>query len=245
MADDESLSPRGDARFGTTRWSMVIRAGDVNSADAGAALEELCKSYWYPLYAFVRKTGKSEDEAKDLTQEFFCRLLDKQRLNAADPARGKFRSFLLSSIKNMMLDEWKKGQAQKRGGGMTVLSIDEEDPEGRYRLEPKDETTPESLFEKRWAQTLVNKTIARLQAECEEQGKPFEELKVYLLEPKGTVPFAETAAKLGTTETALKTSVHRLRRNYAAIFREEVAQTVDDPEEVDMEIQHLLTALGS
>ncbi len=240
----DTYAPKGDARFATTHWTMVLEAKDRESADASKALEELCAAYWYPLYAFARKSGIDADEAKDLTQQFFQQLLEKQFLDSVHPSKGKFRSFLLVTFKNLIKSEWRRAHAQKRGGGQQILSIDEQDPEGRYRCEPEDDTTPDQLYERHWAQTLVARAIARLKEEWESQGKPFEKLKVYLLGQKGTIPFAEMATDLGTTENALKATVHRMRRRYGEIFRSEVALTVEDPTEVDAELRHLLGALG-
>lgn len=240
----DSLGPKGDARFATTHWSMVLEARDGQNADADAALEALCSAYWYPLYAYGRRSGIAPDEAKDLTQQFFQQLLEKQFLDSVHPSKGKFRSFLLATFKNLVKTEWRRANAQKRGGGQVILSIDEQDPEGRYKCEPQDDTTPDQLYERQWAQTLVERSIGRLKDEWESQGKPFEKLKVYLLGQKGDSPFAEMASELGTTENALKASVHRMRRRYGEIFRSEVALTVNDPNEVDEELQHLLGALS-
>ena len=240
----DSYAPRGDARFATTHWSMVLEAKDHHSPGADAALEALCRAYWYPLYAYARRSGISPDESKDLTQQFFQQLLEKQFLDSVDPSKGKFRSFLLVTFKNLIKSEWRRAHAQKRGGGQVILSIDEQDPEGRYTCEPQDDTTPDQLYERQWAQTLVGRAIGRLKTEWENQGKPFDKLKVYLLGQKGTVAFADMAVGLGTTENALKASLHRMRRRYGEIFRAEVALTVNDPSEVDEEVRYLLGALG-
>ena len=245
MADPgDSYAPRGDARFATTHWSMVLEARGQDR-DADRALEDLCQAYWYPLYAFARRSGVAAEESKDMTQQFFQQLLEKEFLELVHPSKGKFRSFLLASFKNLIRSEWRRSQAQKRGGGQVVLSIDEQDSEGRYKCEPGDDETPDQLYEKRWAQTLVRRAIKRLKEEWEAQDKPFEKLKVYLLGQKGTVPFADMALDLGTTEVALKAAVHRMRKRYGEIFRSEVALTVSDPSEVDDEVRYLLGALAS
>ena len=245
MADPgDTYAPHGDARFATTHWSLILEAKDGQSKAADQALEELCSAYWYPLYAYARRSGISPDEAKDLTQQFFQQLLEKQFLDSVHPSKGKFRSFLLATFKNLIKSEWRRANAQKRGGGQVILSIDEQDPEGRYKCEPADTVTADQLYEKQWAQTLVGRAINRLKEEWEAQGKPFEKLKVYLLGQKGSVAFADMASDLGTSENALKASVHRMRRRYGEIFRSEVALTVDDPSEVDDEVQHLIGALG-
>lgn len=240
----DSYAPRGDARFATTHWSLILEARDGQDKAADQALEELCRVYWYPLYAYGRRSGISADEAKDLTQQFFQQLLEKQFLDSVHPSKGKFRSFLLVTFKNLIKSEWRRANAQKRGGGQVVLSLDEQDPEGRYLREPVDTVTPDQLYEKQWAQTLVGRAINRLKEEWEAQGKPFDKLKVFLLSQKGTVAFADMASELGTSENALKASVHRMRRRYGEIFRSEVALTVNDPSEVDEEVQHLIGALG-
>ncbi|MGK0185037.1 MAG: RNA polymerase sigma factor (sigma-70 family) [Verrucomicrobiales bacterium] len=247
MSDDETIKTpdgsRGSARFSTTHWTLVMRARDQHSDGADQALESLCSTYWYPLYAFLRRAGNSPEDAQDLTQDFFQQLLGKGRLTAVDPAKGKFRSFLLASIKNLANTEWKRANAQKRGGGIQLVSIDA-DPETRYLREPSHSDTPEKLYEQRWAQTLVARALDRTKDECEAQGKPFEELKAFLVDARGAAPYAETASRLGVSEGALKSSIHRLRKRYGEIFREEVAATVSTPEEVDEELQWLLEALG-
>lgn len=237
--------PHGDARFSTTHWSLVLEAQGRNSKAADEALEDLCKAYWYPLYSYARRSGLSAEMAQDLTQDYFHLLLEKRILDTVHPSKGKFRSFLLASFKNVINSEFRRSGAQKRGGGQTVLSIDEQDPEGRYKREPQDDVTPEQLYEKRWAQTLIGRAIQALKEEWETQGKPFEKLKVYLIGEKGSVPFNEMAAELQTSETALKVTVHRMRKRYAELFKREVALTVADPAEVDEEMRHLLAALGS
>ncbi len=244
MADyGDSISPAG-AKFATTHWSLVLEAKEGSNQAADAALEELCRAYWYPLYAFARRSGISPEEAQDLTQQFFVQLLEKQFLDSVHPSKGKFRSFLLATFKNLITTEWRRANAQKRGGGHVILSIDEQDPEGRYRCEPEDTVTPDQLYERQWAQTLVGRAIQRLKTEWENQGKPFEKLKIYLLGAKGSVPFADMASDLGTSENALKATVHRMRKRYGEIFRAEVALTVSQPSEVDEEVRHLLNALG-
>ncbi|MCB1094474.1 MAG: sigma-70 family RNA polymerase sigma factor [Verrucomicrobiae bacterium] len=222
-----------------------MRARDERSDGADEALESLCNTYWYPLYAFLRRSGNSAEDAQDLTQDFFHQLLEKGRLDAVDPARGKFRSFLLASIKNLANTQWKWANAQKRGGGVHVLSIDAGDPETRYLREPAHFDTPEKLYEQRWAQTLVARALDRIKMECASQGKPFEDLKSFLMDSRGSgASYAQVAEKLGVSEGALKSSIHRLRRRYGEIFREEVAMTVSTPEEVDEELHWLLEALG-
>ena len=180
-----------------------------------------------------------------MTQEFVAHMLDNGLLEKVDRERGKFRTYLLRSMKNMLTNEWRKATRQKRGGGAVVFSLDDHDPESGYRAEPgAADLAPDVLFDRRWADTLVDRSMARLRREWEAAGKPFAELKTYLVDPRGERPFAEVADELGTTESALKTSVHRLRRRYGEVFREEVAHTVSEPSEVEGEIRYLLSVLG-
>jgi RNA polymerase sigma-70 factor (ECF subfamily) len=242
---DETLRVQKGTTFDTTQWSLVLRARDGSDASSEAALAGLCQRYWYPLYAFVRRSGKPPEEAKDLTQDFFCHLLEKGGLKNVDPSKGKFRSYLLASVRNLIRDDWKKQKAQKRGGDVQTFSLDDDEAEGRYQREPQDNATPEVLFEKQWAKELIRRTIETLKEECVTEGKPFEELKVYLVERKGAIPFSVMAEKLGVSESALRTSVHRLRKRYGEIFRNEVAQTVTSPDEIEEEVGYVLSALGS
>jgi RNA polymerase sigma factor (sigma-70 family) len=240
--------PSPQAHFVTTRWSVVLRAGQAGTPEAGAALDKLCGAYWFPLYAFARREGCGPEEAQDLTQEFFCRLLARNSLQSADPARGRFRSFLLTAFKNLMANEWKRAHRQKRGGGAEAFSLDQMDAEERYCVEPVDNLTPEKVFERRWAEALLARVLARLEAECDgsgpERARRFEVLKVFLLEDKGTLPLAAAAERLGLSLVATKGLVHRLRQRYRDLFREEIAHTVAAPEEVEDEIRHLFRALA-
>ena len=242
------LAGTGARRFETTHWSVVQRAGDSQCPESPAALEKLCRAYWYPLYSFVRATGHAPEEARDLTQEFFARLLEKKWLAEADPQRGRFRSFLLASCKNLLTNEWKRAHRLKRGGGQ-VFSLEELDPEERYRLEPRDDATPEKIFERRWAAELLARVVERLRAECDGEGvdraRRFEVLKIFLLEDKGALSVAGAAAQLGLSVVATKGVVHRLRQRYRDIFREEIAHTVSRPEDVEDEIHHLFKALAA
>ena len=249
MRESEMPEPGSGAsarEFRTTHWSLVLAAGNSSSEHRAAALEQLCRTYWYPLYAFVRRQGCAPAEAQDLTQEFFSHLLARDVLAEVDPAKGRFRSFLLASLKNLMANEWKRGQRQKRGGGAALFSLDAVAAEERYQLEPADNTTPETIFERRWADALLDRVLSRLRDECDASGRMqrFETLKVFLLEEKGTTSLSEAAARLGLSVIAVKGVVHRLRQRYREIFREEVAQTVDQPQDVDEEIRHLLRALA-
>jgi RNA polymerase sigma factor (sigma-70 family) len=242
--------PRADLRaggrqFATTRWSQVIAAGADQTRDSQEALARLCEVYWYPLYAYVRRWGHDADQAQDLTQEFFARLLEKHYLRAADPARGRFRSFLLASLKHFLSNERDRVKAVKRGGRTTVLPLEFENAEGRYSREPPDNETPETIYERRWALTLLERTLARLREEFRESGKDatFARLEGYLTGEQETLPYAELGASLGMSEGAVKVAVHRLRRRFGALLREEIAETVSDPAEVDEEIRELFRAV--
>ena len=229
--------------FATTHWSVVLQAGDRASPDAAAALEQLCHAYWPPLYAFVRRQGHGPEEAADLTQEFFSRLLQGGALELADPGKGRFRSYLLAMLKRMLVSEWRHEHRQKRGGGAVVFSLDANAAEHGYQIEPPDPLTPETIFERRWAETVLDRVLERLEAEYRGHALGFENLQPYLVEDKGAAPFAQAAARLGVTEPSLKATVYRLRCRYGELFRQEVAQTVDRPEDVEEEIRHLLGAL--
>lgn len=236
----ESQGPR-IAGFPTTHWSVIVRAGDSQSAEATSAMERLCRTYWYPLYAFVRRKGYGHEDASDLTQGFFARLLDKRPLRSLDGSRGKFRTYLLAFMSNFLVNEWEKTQAQRRGGGEKALSLDEAAAEQRYELEPADYNTPETLFERRWAQTVVDVVVERLAAETDE--KRFEVLKGFLLEDKGTVSYDGAAAALRISVSAVTSAIHRMRGRFRVLLLEEVANTVEKPEDVQEELVHLLASL--
>ncbi len=205
-------------------------------------MERLCLSYWYPLYVFVRRKGNSHEDASDLTQAFFAKFLEKRYLKSVDASLGKFRTFLLTSMTHFLANEWDKTQAQRRGGGARVLSLDEAAADRRYQSEQVDHTTPETLFERRWAQTVMSVVLDRLAVETEE--KRFEILKGFLLEEKGAVSYDEAAAQLGLSVSAITSAIHRMRARFRALLFEEVANTVDKPEEVEQELRHLLGALS-
>ena len=239
----ERLPTRKD-RFATTHWSIVVSAGDSQSPEARLALATLCENYWFPLYAFVRRAGCSAEDAQDLTQEFFARLLAQRLLTRVDRQRGKFRSFLLAALKHFLADQWDHAHAQKRGGGQTVISFDSLDAETRYRLEPASDLTPEKMFEKQWALSLLEQVLSRLHAELVAEGKSalFEALKDTLTGVRSTT-YAAVGAELGMAEGAVKVAAHRMRRRYRALLREEIAQTVTSPDEIADEIRYLLSCL--
>ena len=232
----------GGAQFPSTLWTMVRSARDERS---GQALEALCRAYWYPLYAYAQRQGHRPEDAQDLTQEFFSRLLEDQSLASVHESKGRFRSFLLASFKHLMANEWKRAQRQKRGGGQHHFSLEAELAEGYYQPELADTLDPEKLYERRWAETLLQRVLDRLQDEWEHKGvtRHFEDLKSFLIDKKGSTPFAELAARLGVSEASLKWAVHKLRQRYRELVREEIAQTVSSAEEVDDEIRHLFSVL--
>jgi len=229
--------------FATTHWSVVVRAGDSQSPEAGFAMERLCRTYWYPLYVFVRRKGHSHEDACDLTQSFFARLLEKGCLLAADASRGKFRTFLLGSMTNFLRNEWDRTQAQRRGGGRAILSLDEAEAEARYQIETADQETPERIFERRWVQTVLGLVLDRLAQESEEQR--FEVLKEYLLEDKGALSYDEAADRLGMSVAAVTSAIHRMRGRFQVLLYEEIASTVASPDDVESEIRQMLAALSS
>jgi RNA polymerase sigma-70 factor (ECF subfamily) len=241
MAGDPSA-----ARFPTTCWSRVAAAGGRAAPGAREALAGLCAAYWYPIYAFIRRRGNDPDRALDLTQDYFARLLERGTVAAADPARGRFRSFLLADCTRFLADRREHDGAAKRGGGVAPLSIDARDAEGRYTREPAHGRTPERLFERSWALALLDAVLARLRAEYEGSGRgaAFEILKVTLTEAPGSVPHAELARRLGSTAGAAQVAVHRLRRRYRDLVREAIAATVADEADVEGEIRDLFAALA-
>jgi RNA polymerase sigma-70 factor (ECF subfamily) len=248
MGDEHEGPPEGRPgarRFVTTRWSQVLAAGQAPTQDSREALSRLCELYWYPLYAYVRRWGYDADQAQDLTQEFFARLLEKHYLRAADPSRGRFRSFLLASLKHFLSNERDRAGAAKRGGRTTVLPLELENAEGRYSREPPDLETPETIYERRWALTLLARTLTRLRHEFGAAGKQalFARLEGYLTGDQETLPYADLGVELGMSEGAIKVTVHRLRRRFGALLREEISETVSDPGEVDDEIRELFHAL--
>jgi RNA polymerase sigma-70 factor (ECF subfamily) len=241
---NDSIAP-GAREFHTTRWSLVLAAQRGSEKTEGRrALATLCRDYWYPLYAFARRQGHTPHDAQDLTQAFFASLIERQA-NTADPAKGRFRSYLLGALKHYMTNEWHRANAQKRGGGQTLVEWDALDAEARYALEPAGQTgaDAEALYDRRWAMELLDKAMAKLRAEFAAKGDAdtFEVLKGCL--GGGEVPRAECAAKLGLSEGALKVAVHRLRGRYREILRAEIAETVDAPEEVNEEMRHLVAVL--
>jgi RNA polymerase sigma factor (sigma-70 family) len=249
MPDDPSdMRPAaGKRHFATTQWSVVLAAGRRSSPDSSEALAALCQTYWYPLYAYVRRRVGNVHEAQDLTQAFFAKVLEKNYLAVAQPERGKFRAFLLTSFKNFLANEWDKARTLKRGGGKAPIPLDFESGESRFSFEPIDDLTPERLYDKQWALTLLKQVLGRLREEFMRAGKEqqFLHLKVFITGEASLGAYAEAARELGMTEGAAKVAAHRLRRRYRELLRAEIAQTVAEPSEVDDEIRSLFATLGS
>jgi len=239
-------TPSGAGRFATTHWSIILAASDSASTQHEPALDKLCQTYWFPLYAYLRRRGYDSHQAEDYTQGFFAGILERKGLQKADPKYGKFRSFLLASLKNFLADEWDRDHAQKRGGDKKVLSLDFDAAASRYDQEPEHLMSPEKLFERSWALTVLIRAIDRLKAESavSDTQQLFDCLKIYLTAEKGTVPYKNVAAKLNMTDGAVKVAVHRLRRRYRELVRDEIAQTVTTEAQVDEEIRDLFAALS-
>lgn len=235
----------GPRWFATTHWSVVLNAAEHSSPQAESALDNLCRSYWYPLYAYVRRRGYGPDDAAELTQEFFAQLLAKKLLHGVDPTKGRFRSWLLGVMKHFLAHEWVRARAQKRGGGQPLFSLDEIEAEQRYHLEPIDQSTPENSFDRQWAYTVLERAAANLRSEYESSGKLalHNVLKGHLSPEDAAQSYEATAARLGLTVGAVKSAIHRLRQRYHQLIREEIAQTVTTSSEVDEEIRYLLEVI--
>src|SRR5215470_983853 len=233
----------GPFQFPTTRWTLVVAAGDPHRKEARSALVSLCESYWYPLYAYLRRRGYPADRAQDLTQEFFVRVLEGRYLDRVDPEKGRFRCFLLTSLKFFVADEEDRQRAGKRGGGQLV-PLEFSSGEERYQREPAHDETPERIFERRWALAVLDRVVERLRDEFVQHGRPehFERLKVFLL-GQSDAPYAALAREMNTSEGALKVAIHRLRKRYRELFRQEIADTVADAAEVESELRFLATVL--
>jgi len=243
--DAASTAPREDI-FVTTRWTVVLAAGRKSSPHSDRALAELCQQYWYPLYAYVRRRVNSREDAEDLTQGFFARFLEKNYLEGLAAERGKFRAFLLAALKHFLANEWDKAGRQKRGGGVQHLSLDWQQADDRFHFEPPDQATPDRLFDREWALALLERVIERLQAECAAEGRAelFAHSRGYLMVGEAAITYAEAAAKLGMDEGAVRVAVHRLRKRYRELLREEIGQTVNDPAQVAEELKSLQLALA-
>jgi len=243
MAHNSEPNAYASGQFPSTHWSLVIRAGSPGLPQARAALAELCAAYWYPIYALIRRKGNGHDQALDLTQEYFSRLLEKGVIAAANPGKGRFRAFLRTDCQHFLIDQFRRMTAQ--GGGTPTVSIDACGAEDRYRFEPADTLTPDRLFDRAWALTLLEKVLDLLAAEYAAKGHSelFDHLKIVLTQGKGAVSTATLAARLGKTEEAVLMAVHRLRKRYREILQEQIAATLDDPSEMEDEIRSLFEAI--
>src|SRR5215472_12368230 len=233
----------GPARgFHTTHWSVVLAAGEEGSEQAAAALARLCQTYWFPVYAFIRKRGHSPEQAQDLTQDFFAGFLEKNYVAKAARERGRFRVFMMSSVQNFLYNQHDRAQAQKRGGGLALLSLDYQDAEQRYQVEPVEESDPATIFEQQWAASLLETILNRMREEFSAEGRAglFDDLQAHLWADADSIPYSLLAQKSGLTESNLKTIAHRLKQRCRALLREEIAHTVAKPGDVDDELRHLM-----
>lgn len=235
-----------DARFATTQWSQVLAAKDPTDTESRKALAALCEAYWYPLYAYLRRQGHDPDESRDLTQAYFAYLLEKRILKDVDPSAGRFRSFLLASLKHYVANERRRRSAERRGGGTRTISLDAEEAETRYGLEAAEQLTPDQVYENRWALTVLKRATERLEAEWGEGGrrKQLERLKPHLTGQEPRSPFRDVAEELEMSEVAVRGAMYRLRRRFGQLIRAEIAETVARPDEVDDEVRHLLGVVG-
>ncbi len=244
MNTDSRQSPAPGV-FATTHWSVVVQAGEVESPQTSEALAQLCNTYWYALYVYVRRKGYAAHDAQDLTQEFFERLLARNYLGGVDRRKGKFRSFLLGALEHFLAKEWRRAHAQKRGGGHATFSLDEVDAENRYLLEPTHDLTPEKIYDRRWATTILKQAMSELQRDYEtrHQSELFAKVESLLSPDGASGSYAEIATSLGMNEGALKVAVHRLRKRYGELIRAQIAQTVATPQEIEEELRYLFSVL--
>ncbi len=245
ISNAASTSPRDI--FATTHWTVVLAAGKRSTPQSNRALEELCRAYWFPLYAYVRRRGHSKEDAEDLTQAFFARFLEKNYLGALDSEKGKFRAFLLASLKHFLANEWDRSHRQKRGGDATHLSLDWKTADTQFQIAITTEPSPDKAYDREWALALLEKVVSSLHAECAADGreKQFDELKIFLTAGKGALPYSAAANSLGLEEGAVRTAVHRLRKRYRQLLREEISQTLADPAQVDEEMLALFGAFAN
>ncbi|MCW5553415.1 MAG: sigma-70 family RNA polymerase sigma factor [Verrucomicrobiae bacterium] len=242
---NSSTSAPGDV-FATTHWTAVLAAGRRHTPQSDHALEELCRTYWFPLYAYVRRRGHTKEDAEDLVQAFFSRFLAKNYLEGLSAERGRFRAFLLAALKHFLANEWDKSQRQKRGGGAAHLPLDWPTADTQFQLATSVELNPEQAFDREWALALLARVVERLHAECaaQDQARMFEVLKPFLTVGKSAIPYPQAAAQLGFSESAARSAVHRLRRRYREVLRAEIAQTLSDPANVAEEMQALFSAFA-
>lgn len=247
------MNPQCDVRngaggvFPTTHWSLILAAGETDSPQAAEALSRLCANYWYPVYAYVRRDGHDAHGAQDLTQQFFTRLVERSFVAGAMRERGRFRSFLLIALKRFLINEWQRSQAQKRGSGQELISLDGGSAEERYRLEPVDQMTPDRIYERRWALAVLDTVMEKLRIEQAGEGNAelFDTLKAFLYGDRASASHADIGARFGLTESAIKSRTHRLRQRYRELLHQEVAQTVANPMDTEDELRQLLAALRS
>jgi DNA-directed RNA polymerase specialized sigma24 family protein len=247
MSESHSESEAAGQRvFATTHWSVVLAASHGESEPAQRALETLCRAYWYPIYVYVRRKGHGPDDAQDLTQEFFAQLIAKEHLSLADREKGKFRTFLLAMLDYFLAREWSRAHRQKRGGQFIFISLDQQTPEERYRLEPADNDTPEKRFLRQWALTILKQAMDGLESECEANGKGalFREVRNLLSGERDAGAYAEIGRRLALSQGAARVAVHRLRQRYGELLRSEIGQTVSGPKEVDEEMRYLMSVLS-
>ncbi len=247
-ADDKTILQNDPkpAVFLTTHWSLVLSAAHHDTEQASTALEHLCGVYWYPLYAYVRRRGYSSHDAQDLTQAFFARLLERRWVEGADQTKGRFRTFLLTAMSRFLSDQWDKSNAMKRGGGVAHIPIQIGDAETRYGLEPENKATPEQWYERQWALALLDQVLKQLQAEYEKEGKSglFEALNPALQGRSESQPYADLASSLGISVSAVKVAVHRLRKRYRQILRQNIAQTLHNAQDLEEELRYLMSVLS-
>lgn len=238
-------APPAGANFRTTHWSLVLSAGRSGEPGARQALETLCSTYWYPLYAFARRKGQSPEDAQDLVQGFFARLLARDDLAQVHPDKGRFRTFLLTALSHFLANEWDRSQAQKRGGGVEMVPLTGDDPEERFLQAMYGDVSPDLAFDRSWAERMLATVLGRLRRECEADGRAgrFDALKGLLLGDRSGLSYTQIAAALETSEQGVKSAVHRLRQRFRELFRDEVAQTVAHPAEIDDELRHLIRAM--
>lgn len=243
---DTSSEPQGEQSFRTTHWSQVLAAGDQDSTRGQEALARLCHTYWLPVYAFVRRHGQAPEQAKDLTQDFFATFLEKNSVARAVRERGRFRCFLMAAVENFLRNAHNRSKAQKRGRGRPMVSLDEHDAEACYLAEPADELDPARHFELRWALTVLERVMQRLRQEYLQQGRAdlLDALLTHLWGDAESIPYSELAARFGLSEGNIKITAHRLRQRYRALLREEIAQTVAQPAEIDDEIRYLMRVVS-
>lgn len=246
MSDRDDYAPKEPQHFQTTHWSLIVRVQSGGETESRGALEQLCATYWYPVYAFVRRAGRNAHDAQDLTQDFFAHLMERAALDHVDRDRGKFRSFLLASLNNFLANDWDRRNALKRGGGRTIVSIDEELAEERFHHEPATDLSPDKFFDRQWAITVLERAIDRLAGEMRANGREqqFEKLREFLAVRAPQSAYNDLAAELRTTAAALSITVSRMRQRYRDLIRSEVSDTLLNLEDADTEIRHLLAAMA-